>query len=150
MNDVKTKLNLQNDLRLKGYDDYQVKLASMNTTIDQLESSLKEAKADLENEIHLRNSLQESNAEKDTIIEGLERSNVKVKSELEKTKEEIETLENQLKTGKKAQLRIQIEQLQDSNVEAQMSHLSEVSSKDQKIKNLEIQTKTLEEDLKVA
>ena len=150
MNDVKTKLNLQNDLRQKDYENYQVKYASMNTTIDRLESSLKEAKADLENEIHLRNSLQESNAEKDTIIEGLERSNVKVKSELEKTKEEIETLENQLKTGKKAQLRIQIEQLQDSNVEAQMSHLSEVSSKDQKIKNLEIQTKTLEEDLKVA
>ena len=141
---------MQSDLRQKGFEDYQVKLASMKTTIDDLEKSLKEANTDLKNEIHLKDNLKEKNAEKDTTIEDLERSNVKVKSELEKTKEEIETLENQLKTGKKAQLRIQIEQLQDSNVEAQMSHLSEVSSKDQKIKNLEIQTKTLEEDLKVA
>ena len=132
LNEVKSKLNLQNDLQQKGFEDYQVKLASMKTTIDDLEKSLKEANTDLKNEIHLKDSLKEKNAEKDTTIEDLERSNVKVKSELEKTKEEIETLENQLKTGKKAQLRSQIEELQDSNVESQMA-----------LENLEIQMKTL-------
>ena len=100
--------------------------------------------ADLKNEIHLTNSLKETNAEKDTLIEGLERSNVKVKSELEKTKKDIQMLENQLKTGTKAQLRSQIEELKDSNVESQMAHLSEVSSQNKKMKNLEIQMKTLE------
>ena len=50
--------------------------------------------ADLKNEIHLANSLKEKNAEKDTLIEGLERSNVKVKSKLEKTKLGIQPLEN--------------------------------------------------------
>ena len=50
--------------------------------------------ADLKNEMHLANSLKETNAEKDTLIEGLERSNVKVKSELEKTKPGIQPLEN--------------------------------------------------------
>ena len=144
LNNVKTKLNFQNDLRQKGYDDYQVKLASMKTTIGDLENSLKEANAELKNEIHLKNSLKEKNAEKDTEIEGLERSNAKVKSELEKTKDKIEMLENQLKTGTKAQLRSQIEELKDSNVESQMAHLSEVSSQNKKIKNLEIQMKTLE------
>ena len=50
--------------------------------------------ADLKNEIHLTNSLKEKNAEKYTLIEGLEGSNVKVKSELEKTKPGIQPLEN--------------------------------------------------------
>ena len=104
---------------------------------------MKEANADLKNEIHLRNSLQETNAEKDTMIEGLEKSNVKVKSELEKAKQDIQMLEDQLKTGSKAQLKSKIEELEDSNVESQLSHLSEVSSKNDKIKNLEIQMKTL-------
>jgi chromosome segregation ATPase len=176
LNNVKTKLNLQNDLRQKGYDDYQVKLASMNTTIDDLESSLKVAN---ENEIHLKNSLKETNAEKDTLfdsleslketnaekIEGLERLNFEVKSELEKTKHDIENLENQLKTcknslkesnaGSRKELRMKIKELEDLNVKSQFKwnktkqeHLSEVASKNNKIKCLEIQMKTLEEDLK--
>ena len=52
--------------------------------------------ADLKNEIHLTNSLKEKNAEKYTLIEGLEGSNVKVKSELEKTKLGIQPLETPL------------------------------------------------------
>ena len=58
-NDVKSKLNFQFDLRQKGYDEYQVKLASMKTTIDDLEKSLKEANTDLKNEIHLKDNSKE-------------------------------------------------------------------------------------------
>ena len=153
LNNVKSKLNLQTNLRQRGYEEYQVELVSKNTTINQLESSLKhlkEANTELTNEIHLKDSLKEKNAEKDTMIESLERSNLDVKSELEKTKQDIQMLENQLKTGLKAQLKDKIKELEDSHVELQLSHYSEVSSRNNKIKNLEIQIKTLEEDLKVA
>ena len=217
LNDAKSKLNLQNHLMQKGYEDYQGKLVSKNTTINQLESSLKEANSELkneihltkslkeknaekdtlieglerlnlevkselektkqdiqmlenQNEIHLTNSLKEKNAEKDTMIEGLERSNVKVKSELEKTKLDIQMLENQLKTcrnnlidlnaGSRAQLKHKIKELENSNVEfkfkefkwnkTKQDHLSEVAFNDNKIKDLEIQMKTLKEELKVA
>ena len=73
LNNAKNKLNLQNNLRQKDYKDYEVKLA------------------DLKAEIHT--TLKETNAEKDTMIEGL-------KSELEKTKQDVGNLENQLKTCK--------------------------------------------------
>ena len=85
LNNAKSKLNLQNHLMQRGSE------VSKETTINHLESSLKEANADFKNEIYLTNSLKERNAEKE---EGLERSNVKVKSELEKTKLGIQPLEN--------------------------------------------------------
>ena len=115
-------------------------------------------------------SLKETNAEKDTIIEELERSNVKVNSELEKTKLDVQMLENQLKTcqnnlkdlnaGSRPQLKKKIKDLENLNVEfkfkefkwnkTKQDHLSEVASNKNKIKDLEMQMKTLEDDLKVA
>ena len=78
LNDVKSKLNFQFDLRQKGYDEYQVKLASMNTTINCLESSLKEAK---------EKKLEET-AGKDEKIKALEMLNDESEAKLEKMKNE--------------------------------------------------------------
>ena len=174
-------------------------LESKNNDIKSFEKDLKNMfrlierkKEDLKADARIKLDLLEVIGKEGANFEGLETLHSKLKSELEKTKQDhlteivsknkdIEFLENQLKTHKntlkesnadsKAQLKRvlkryqaetiansnKIKELENLNIESQakwdktkQDHLSEVASKNNVIKCLEIQMETLKKDLKVA
>ena len=69
LNDVKSKLLLQNEVRQKDYKDYEVNLGSKNTAIKNLEVRLETFEKYLKDEVNLTKSLKQTNADLEAKLE---------------------------------------------------------------------------------
>ena len=91
LNDVKSKLLLQNEVRQKDYKDYEANLGSKNTTIKNLEIRLETFEKYIKDEVNLTKSLKQTNADLEAKLDKVMHENkTEISSENIKIQELVE------------------------------------------------------------